>query len=407
METINPNNIIDIDPETISFITLKNGNMVMIDELTKEKPHKRKIDFDNTDINKNTQKEPPKNTELALSETQYFSYKGIPKDITPIIRKSNFNIISKIIKNIDFFYKPQKTKENPQKINNEKMPSLNSSIEFKSLMFQPKPENNENITVTTKNNENELFMDTNLSKQIVNYKPNDEEQKTIIKNENNNNKNETIEHVNENINNTAINKQLIEKSLNFNNMTEVEITNISKDVNKSNYIKKYNKLNRGRTPGLKQSKNYAKAVVSINIPAEEDENIDLIKQFNLLVDRLNDQKIKNKNITRQKEIKTKNNPYYELYKKNCENYFDNVTNTYNRIQKKNNHNLNLTQNNLFANNDISMNGFGKNNNSLNSRILLLKEKSFSNISYRNDSSGREGAKGNYDSEIVFPSNFHK
>ena len=69
----------------------------------------------------------------------------------------------------------------------------------------------------------------------------------------------------------------------------------------------------------------------------------------------------------------------------------------------------MTQNNLFANSDININinGFGRNNNSLNSRILSLKEKTFSNISYRNDSSGREGMKGNYDSEIVFPSNFHK
>ena len=418
METINPNNIIDIDPETISFITLKNGNMVMIDELTQEKPHKRKIDFVNIDNNLNVQKEPPKIIELALSETQYFSYKGVPKDITQIIRKSNFNLVSKIIKNIDFFYKSSKSKENSKKIINEKMPSLNCSIELKNSMFQSKQENNENIIGIMKNNETELFMDTNISKQIVNYKPNDEEQKTIIKNENNN-KNEKMHQLsniieisknNENINSTVTNKQIMEKSINNNNnVTEIEITNYSKDVNKNNYIKKYNKINRGKTPRLNQSKNYAKAVVSINIPADEDENIDLVKQFNSLVDRLNSQKIKNKNNVPQKEILKKSSRYYELYKKNNENYFDSLANNLNKIQKKNNYNLNLTQNNLFANSDININinGFGRNNNSLNSRILSLKEKTFSNISYRNDSSGREGMKGNYDSEIVFPSNFHK
>ena len=56
--------------------------------------------------------------------------------------------------------------------------------------------------------------------------------------------------------------------------------------------RKYNRINRIKQD--KKDSNYVKAVVSINIPAEEQENINLVKQFNLLVDRLNGQKSKSK-----------------------------------------------------------------------------------------------------------------
>ena len=40
METINPKNYIDIDPSLVSFITLKDGNMIMLDESTPIKTSK-------------------------------------------------------------------------------------------------------------------------------------------------------------------------------------------------------------------------------------------------------------------------------------------------------------------------------------------------------------------------------
>ena len=43
METIHPNNIPDLDINTISLITLKNGNMIMIDDSVAEKPRTKKI----------------------------------------------------------------------------------------------------------------------------------------------------------------------------------------------------------------------------------------------------------------------------------------------------------------------------------------------------------------------------
>ena len=42
MESINPNDIGELDTETISYITLKNGNMVMIDDSVPEKLKKEK-----------------------------------------------------------------------------------------------------------------------------------------------------------------------------------------------------------------------------------------------------------------------------------------------------------------------------------------------------------------------------
>ena len=38
----NPKNFIDIDPTVVSFITLKNGNMIVIDESTPAKSNKEK-----------------------------------------------------------------------------------------------------------------------------------------------------------------------------------------------------------------------------------------------------------------------------------------------------------------------------------------------------------------------------
>ena len=40
METIHPNDIISMDLNTISYLTLKNGNMVLIDDSVPEKVNK-------------------------------------------------------------------------------------------------------------------------------------------------------------------------------------------------------------------------------------------------------------------------------------------------------------------------------------------------------------------------------
>ena len=43
MESIHPNDIITMDLNTISYLTLKNGNMVLIDDSVPEKGNKDKM----------------------------------------------------------------------------------------------------------------------------------------------------------------------------------------------------------------------------------------------------------------------------------------------------------------------------------------------------------------------------
>ena len=71
MENLNPKNFIDIDPNIVSFITLKNGNMIIIDELTPAKPNKNiVISIEEEKNNVETLYKPKK---LELSEQFYLS----------------------------------------------------------------------------------------------------------------------------------------------------------------------------------------------------------------------------------------------------------------------------------------------------------------------------------------------
>ena len=72
METIHPNNIPDIDINTISLITLKNGNMIMIDDAVAEKPRTKKVQ-DNSELPKKENKF----QSLSVSENSTCSFEGI------------------------------------------------------------------------------------------------------------------------------------------------------------------------------------------------------------------------------------------------------------------------------------------------------------------------------------------
>jgi hypothetical protein len=207
---------------------------------------------------------------------------------------------------------------------------------------------------------------------------------------------------------------------NNNNITDANINNNINEENNLNNSRKYKRVNRLR--GKKKDNNYVKAVVSINIPGEEQENINLVKQFNLLVDRLNGQKSR----AQAKENIKKSDRYYELYKNTNENIF----NTFLSSGKSSKTNKKIIYNNLFDmngnitknnskigdinniyNNDLSINSTKKinnnsNSNNLNSRILALKERTFTSLnnSYRNDNKS-ENYNSNNNSDIVLPSNF--
>ena len=73
METIHPNDISDVDKDSISLITLKNGNMIMIDDSVPEKPKTEKKQT-NTEIPKKVSK--PQTLSVSNHLTVSFDGKG-------------------------------------------------------------------------------------------------------------------------------------------------------------------------------------------------------------------------------------------------------------------------------------------------------------------------------------------
>ena len=505
METVNPKNFIDIDPLLVSFITLKDGNMIMIDETVPAKPNKLRL-FQEEEKNNFEPKNKMKNwsQELSLSEQLNLNFIGSQKKKEPItiIKKSDFNSISSISKNINFSFL-----YNKDGIKNTNLPSPNCSVDIKSSMFQTRRDNNINLNNTNMNtinnnilsedNVNIHMIDTTISKQM-NYNNNNEKKDQIVpanifksniiennyklklnnneneenqkynfednknnydyndKNNNNfvkkdsidnnkikdeqneinlNNNNDNLNNFNEmnnkNEKTSFINRpslivqnKILYSQNNYrpnniganqpykNNLTEINMNDMSRDSKRTS-VHRYSKINNRLSKSGKDN-NYVKAVVSLNIPAEDQEEINLVKQFNSLVDRLNGQKSHQQTKINLK----KSDRYYELYKNSNENNILNSILSPGRNKRKLEHNnyiidtnnnynnSKFIDNNLsnYFSNDVSMISYGRNNN-LNSRILALKERTYTSInnSFRNDS--RDNFSNSINSEIVLPSNF--
>ena len=120
MEAINPNDISKLDKDTISYITLKNGKMMLVDESAPEKYNSNKSK-NNINNNQNNNKRTKK---LAISKKIIYSFHSFENknnlnfqninlrynnkiDNNRII-KNDFNLISYISKNTNFslFSKP-------------------------------------------------------------------------------------------------------------------------------------------------------------------------------------------------------------------------------------------------------------------------------------------------------------
>jgi len=504
METVNPKNFVDIDPLLVSFITLKDGNMIMIDETVPAKPNKVRL-FQEEEKNNFDPKKKKKNRsqELSLSKQSNLNFIGNQQKMKPItiIKKSDFNSISSISKNISFSFMKDGIK-------NANLPSPNCSVDIKSSMFQTRRDNNNinynntnmntiNNNILSEDNVNIHMIDTTMSKQM-NCNSNNENKDKIVpanifksnlidnnyklkskNNENEDNKNNydynynnnnnyikkdnlndnidekeeqndlNLNNNNDNLNNlnnlnnftetnnknekaSFINKPSLvmqnknlysqnnyrSNNINANepikkNLTEINMNDTSSREKKRNSINRYSKVNNRLSKSGKDN-NYVKAVVSLNIPAEDQEEINLVKQFNSLVDRLNGQKSHQQTRINLK----KSDKYYELYKNSNENNILNSILSPGRNKKKFAHNnYIIDSNNNYSNskfidnnlsnyfsNDVSMISYGRNNN-LNSRILALREKTYTSInnSFRNDS--KDNFSSSINSEIVLPSNF--
>ena len=460
METINPKNFIDIDPTSVSFITLKDGNMIMLDDSTPVKPSKeKKIQSSLEEIN-TLQKIKPQQI-LAVSFPTNFSYKGNTKK----------NIILEITKNIDFSYN-----KTVYKHKEKNMPSPNSSIDFKSSMLQSKKdmtnlninnstninknifsEDNVNIRMTDTlvskqttinvNNENENIMPSNnlsmyndnKSRIKLEKKSDENIQAFTFKNEqkklldiNNEINLDLKEENNDNINNNNI--ELIEEKEKENKMQnksiEEKIDTFKKIVFNNNKIPSSLIINNNNFSS-KITENPKRSVmteVSINEDKTEtnktynkinkrltkDKNTNYIKA--VISINIPGEEKKNSNIVTQfnslvdrlngqkskgkiKNIK-KSDRFYELYKNSNENYILHRILSPKKTKRKIPHDYFRDISSFLTNSEMSTIASGK-GSSLNSRIMALKEKTNPNNSFRSDNENNQNDKN----DIVLPSNF--
>ena len=460
METINPKNFIDIDPTSVSFITLKDGNMIMLDDSTPVKPSKeKKIQSSLEEIN-TLQKIKPQQI-LAVSFPTNFSYKGNVKK----------NIILEITKNINFSYN-----KTVYKHKEKNMPSPNSSIDFKSSMLQSKKymtnlninnstninknifsEDNVNIRMTDTlvskqttinvNNENENIMPSNnlsmyndnKSRIKLEKKSDENIQAFTFKNEqkklldiNNEINLDLKEENNDNTNNNNI--ELIEEKEKENKMQnksiEEKIDTFKKIVFNNNKIPSSLIINNNNFSG-KITENPKRSVmteVSINEDKTEtnktynkinkrltkDKNTNYIKA--VISINIPGEEKKNSNIVTQfnslvdrlngqkskgkiKNIK-KSDRFYELYKNSNENYILRRILSPKKTKRKIPHDYFRDISSFLTNSEMSTIASGK-GSSLNSRIMALKEKTNPNNSFRSDNENNQNDKN----DIVLPSNF--
>ena len=461
METINPKNFIDIDPTSVSFITLKDGNMIMLDDSTPVKPSKeKKIQSSLEEINI-LQKIKPQQI-LAVSFPTNFSYKGNTKK----------NIILEITKNINFSYN-----KTVYKHKEKNMPSPNSSIDFKSSMLQSKKdmtnlninnstninknifsEDNVNIRMTDTlvskqttinvNNENENIMPSNnLSmyndnkSRIKLEKKSDEniqaftfknEQKKLLdinneinldlKEENNydNTNNNNIELIEEKEKENKMQNKSIEEKIDtfkkivFNN-NKIPSSLIINNNNFSSKITENPKRSVMTEVSINEDKTETnKTYNKINKRLTKDKNTNYIKA--VISINIPGEEKKNSNIVTQfnslvdrlngqkskgkiKNIK-KSDRFYELYKNSNENYILHRILSPKKTKRKIPHDYFRDISSFLTNSEMSTIASGK-GSSLNSRIMALKEKTNPNNSFRSDNENNQNDKN----DIVLPSNF--
>ena len=194
MESIHPNDIITMDLNSISYLTLKNGNMILIDDSVPEKGNKENQNIPKSSIfNNNEIKLAPKKFKLQIEYPSKFFVKGIKTFNINDKYKNTFDYkkSNKIIKNESFTFRGikmnynynnniyEKEKENFQMNNNfaiEKNHKVHFKDDFNNINNKYNPtqssrENeieqirtmtfNNNINIQQNNNYNNINNDNN------------------------------------------------------------------------------------------------------------------------------------------------------------------------------------------------------------------------------------------------------
>ena len=378
MESINPKDFEEIDISTIEYLTLKNGNMILLDETAPEKQNKTKKikndfpKFHNFNI-------------LEISKPVTISYSSLlNKNFLKYNTKHNNKNIS-IFKNDNFFIikSNQNNKRNiifNQEYNKNDLKELRKKIDEIDKMiievFLDRIKIIKDISNYKKKNklpiydslrESELLSkrkdmvnDISLHKDIEDLfklilkiskeheKQSIESNITLLKN---NNKNFQIFDYEQNnkvnkLNHLNLNNININYSTNFNNnLNPISNNDISSYRNEAlNHIterrnkrlktlEEKNKMKEKNIKGRNIS-NHINAVCSLNIPSDNPRSINLIAKFNNLVDKLNDQKYQNykeKEIQENEQINNK-----KVYHNNNQNKNNiNNNNEYKRCIRRN------------------------------------------------------------------------
>ena len=399
MESINPNDIITLDVNTISYLTLKNGNMVMLDDTVPQKTNKEnKNNSEYNAFSSDTLKSPSKEIKLEISSPLEISFEG---KLDSNKYKSNFKLGTEIINNTNFSFFGTKTniyhndnigKENLFNINNVNYNIDKNDINSQKDILKLGNINNINYKNNEISNSRRHSIKESEIKPITNIKTSNENEVDFTK----------IDKLDFNQSNANTNASI--PLMNFTN-------NLDNKSGTNQFNRRKSHASRGYGGPGRKNRISVNAVCSLNIKAEEKFKINLINQFNDIVDKLNAEREKKPayeiigSDRENKDIK-----YYEFYKnktqnnimKNMETLNQNFMDTNNDFKKGTVKNIN-TLNNYNKRKSIEFNGFNKNFGLLNKNLNENYGKSPAKYSSNNKMKNFRNKIKKYSSELVFPS----
>ena len=402
METINPKDVGKLDFDSISFITLKNGDMIMIDGSAPEKYKSEAQKYDNysTKIKNNIQN-------LEVMKQLSFTYKGknkynntIDKINNKIILKNDFNSISYPSKAMNLSFKG---------ISNNKF-ALNN---FQNLPIKQNIKKNSLFEISNINN------DINLNNKRLSYNPEINPNINTLKKATENNNNNSSETNSNNPPSSTRNNNINNLNIQTLEMTEEEKLDQRIKRKSRNYLERLSLIFNEKNKPL------VNAVISLKIPSDVNRQIsETEKEFDMMVTQLK-QKRSKYNFSR-----TGNNlynKYYELYKDNNKEvkylnlnrikYYQEAENDNkeNEPQMNNNETLNNNQrmvdntfninNTIYVNNKTNF-GIGLTDTNLNNKVMnsFYGEK---NRATRDNNNFSSRIRTNSSSSLVCPSNIIK
>ena len=403
METINPKDVGKLDFDSISFITLKNGDMIMIDGSAPEKYKSEAPKYDNYSIKSKNNIQ-----NLEVMKQLSFTYKGknkynntIDKINNKIILKNDFNSISYPSKAMNLSFKG---------ISNNKF-ALNN---FQNLPIKQNIKKNSLFEISNINN------NINLNNKRLSYNPEINPKINAIKKATENNNNNSSETNSNNQPSSTRNNNINNLNIQTREMTEEEKLDQRIKRKSRNYLERLSLIFNEKNKPL------VNAVISLKIPSDVNRQIsETEKEFDMMVTQLK-QKRSKYNFSR-----TGNNlynKYYELYKDNNKEvkylnlnrikYYQEAENDnkenepqMNNNETLNNNNQRMVDNTFNINNTIYVNnktnfGIGLTDTNLNNKVMnsFYGEK---NRATRDNNNFSSRIRTNSSSSLVCPSNIIK